>query len=198
MKNRDTILQWCERQDKNADYLQIPEDIFELLDEELSNEIAAYFGNNVLIMLPEREIRFFEWLKENDRPVWDDLWAQTDEKPYIVSISFLSLLIDKLTGFPICDLMDIDNYYFTKEHIVDKEAKMFLESIHQRFKDKEQLTLQQALMLQISVQPTDIWHFAYHFKTNLNATKAAIEELAADKMLIHITTAEHLAPFIKF
>jgi hypothetical protein len=198
MADRKAILQWCERQSKNAAYLTIPEDIFKSLNTEMSNLISTYFNNNILIKLPEREIRFFEWLKENDRPVWDDLWGQTDEEPYLVGISFLSLLVDKLTGFPICDLMEIDNYYFTKEHIIDKEAKIFLESIHKRFEEKEQLTLQQALMLQISVQPTDVWHFAYHFSTNLNATKAAAEELASDKMLIHITNAEHLTPFIKF
>ncbi len=198
MSDRETILQWCERQDKTVAYLTMPESIFNLLDVNLANEVATYFNNNILLKLPEREIRFFEWLKENDEEVWNDLWVQADEEHYVVGISFLPLLIDKLTGFPICDLMETDNYYFTKEHIVDKEAKLFLESIHQRFKAKKQLSLQQALMLQISVQPTDVWHFAYHFKTNLNATKAAIAELVADKMLIHITNAEHLVAFIKF
>jgi len=198
MKNENQILEWCERQDKNADYLTIPEEMFEMLNVESSNLIASYFNNNILIKLPRREIEFFEWLKENDRPVWEDLWGGTETEPYIVGISFLPLLIDKMTGFPICDLLDNDNYYFTNEHIVDKEAKIFLDSIKQRFEDKESLTLQQALMLHISVQPTDVWHFAYHFKTNLEATKHAARELAKDKMLVHLTDAEHLAPFIKF
>jgi len=198
MTDRKTILEWCEAQDRNAHHLIIPEDKFDLLDEEMSNEIASFFNNNILIKLPEREIKFFEWLKENDPDVWHDLWGATDEIPYIVGISFLPLLIDKLTGFPICDLLETDNYYFTPEHIIEKEAKLFLESIQKRFKNNDELTLQQALMLQISVQPIDVWHFAYHYNTNLEATKKAAEELAADRMLLHLKNAEHLTTFIKF
>ena len=198
MMQKEEILKWCESQDRNAHYLTIPEEMFKLLNNELAVEIATFFNNNILIKLPQQEIEFFEWLKENDRVVWDDLWADTDEEPYLISISFLPMLIDKLTGFPICDLMSNDNYYFTHEHIIEKEAKLFLESVQKRFENKEELTLQQALILQISIQPIDIWHFAYHYNTNLEATKRAAEELAADKMLLHVKNAEHLTSFIRF
>jgi len=190
------IQDWCLSQDLNTKHLELPENIFNTLDDESAIYIAGYFNNKKLIKLPEQEIQFFEWLKENDVKIWNDLWLDEHIEPYIVSISFLPLLIDKTIGFPICDLMDNDNYFFTSEHIRDKEAEMFLDSIKERFRRKETITLQQALLLRISMLPTDIWHFAYNFDINLEAAKNAIHELVNDNMLIHLTKTEHLAAFV--
>ena len=62
--------------------------------------------------LPPSEISFFEWLKKNDNIVWNDLWNE-DEDLYQVSIDLLPQFSDNRNGFPICDLQDGLNYYFT-------------------------------------------------------------------------------------
>jgi len=190
------IINWISEQVDNNNYLVIPEDIFDKLNAENVKFICDYFNNNHMMKLPEREIRFFEWLKIHDPKVWEDIWFEATEEPYIVGVGLLPQLIDKLTGFPICELQFEDNYYFTVNHIVDKEAQLFLESIKTRFLDKKELTLQQLLLLQISMQPTDIWHFTYHFNQDLNQSKLAIKSLEHDKMLVHLTNAEHLSAFI--
>ena len=191
------IQDWCISQDRDADYLVIPEYLFSTLDESSAQFISDFFNHKKLIRLPESEIRFFEWLKENDLKIWNDLWLDESVEPYIVSITFLPLLTDKTIGFPICDLVENDNYYFTAEHIRDEEANMFLDSIRARFLRKDEITLQQALLLRISLFPTDIWHFAYNFNMDLNAVKKAVHELINDKMLIHLTETGHLAPFVQ-
>ena len=192
------IKKWCSNQDTSSGILEIPEELFNSLDAAGANQITEFFRNNILIKLPDREIAFSEWLKSEDPDVWNDLWKNPEQQPYIVSIAFLPLLIDKLTGFPICDLMLNDNYYFTDDHIADKEAQIFTESSKQRFMDKEKLTIGQALMMQISVQPVDIWHFSYYFGINLNQAKETVKQLSDERMLIHIKLANHLAPFIRF
>jgi hypothetical protein len=148
--------------------------------------------------LPERELHFFRWLKNYDRPVWDDLWGGVDEDPYTVGISFLPMLVEKGGHFPICDLIDEDNYYFSAAHIIDKESKLFLESVKQRYIDKKPLTLSQKLILEISVAPLDIWHFAYRNRVLPDEAKKAAQDLINEKLLIHLTESEHLATFIDF
>lgn len=190
------IIKWITAQDDNKSFIVIPEEMFDKLDLENAKFICGFLNNNRMMKLPEREIRFFEWLKIHDPKVWEDIWFESEEEPYIVGVGLLPQLIDKLTGFPICELQFEDNYYFTVNHIVDKEAHLFLESIKTRFLDKKELTLQQLLLLQISMQPTDIWHFAYHFNQDLNQSKHAIKSLAQDKMIVHLTNSDHLAAFI--
>jgi hypothetical protein len=115
-----------------------------------------------------------------------------------VGMSFLPVLINKMRGYPICDLLDNDNYYFTSAHIVDKESEILLESARTRFMNNEDLTTAQLLILQISVSPTDIWHFAYNFNIDINEAKKAVEDLVQDNALVHLKEVEYLAPFIDF
>lgn len=192
------ILDWCISQSLDDGYIIIPEEMFISLDFKAASQIADYFENRILIKLPEREIEFFEWLKENDLPVWNDLWYNPDIEPYLVSISFLPVMIDSTVGFPICDLENLDNYFFMPEMIEGKEAELFLESITKRFKTKGDLTLSQALLLRISLFPTDIWHFAYNYKLPLDSIKEAVKELVDEQMLIHLPSREHIAAFINF
>lgn len=191
------VINWISEQVDSKESLVIPEEIFDKLNTENAKFICNSFNNNRMLKLPKREIEFFEWLKINDPKVWEDIWYEVTEEPYIVGIGLLPQLIDKLTGFPICELQFEDNYYFTAKHIVNKEAHLFVESIKTRFLDNQELTLQQLLLLQISSQPTDIWHFAYHFNQDLQKSKLAIKTLVQDKMLIHLTNAEHLTTFVE-
>jgi hypothetical protein len=83
-------------------------------------------------------------------------------------------------------------------HIIDKESKLFLESVKQRYIDKKPLTLSQKLILEISVAPLDIWHFAYRNRVLPAEAKKAAQDLINEKLLIHLTESEHIASFIDF
>lgn len=185
-------------QSAQSHFIELSDEIFLSLTNDVASELADKYGSSILMKLPSREIRFFEWLHENDKEIWDDLWGNTDEEPYIVGISFLPVLLDKMRGYPICDLMNNENYFFTSAHIVDKESEILLESAKTRFLNKEDLSVAQLLILQISISPTDIWHFAYNYRIDLNEAKQAVEELVQDNALVHLKEAEHLAPFINF
>lgn len=197
--SKQEIINWfrTEKQ-KNAYPLRIPSEIFEMIDVDTAKEIVREFGNDTLLFLPQHEIQFFEWLKTVDRKVWNDLWADVEEEPYVVSTAFLPLLIDKLRGFPICDLVSNDNYYFTQDCINWKAAEHVLEGIQERFLRRESLTIPQHLLLEISIHPIDIWHFAYHYQLDLDEIKSAVKELVEDNLLIHLKKAEDLADYIQF
>ena len=191
------LTDWCDEQLKNRPYIHFPEEIFGTVPAEIASNLVDKFGSHAMMRLPEREVEFFNWLKDNDNEIWHDLWDENDEEPYTVSISFLPAFLDKTRGFPICDLMDNDNYFFTPEHFVDKESKIFLESVEKRFIRKKEISISQMLALEISLNPIDIWHFAYRHKYSLVEAKAAVEILVEDGILVHLTEAEHLANFIK-
>jgi hypothetical protein len=192
------ILDWCLNESEEKDYITFPDDIFNIITRELAEEIASQLKQNTLMKLPERELHFFKWLKQYDRPVWEDLWGGVDAEPYIVGISFLPLLVEKGGYFPICDLMEEDNFYFSAAHIIDKESKLFVESVKQRYIDKKSLTLSQKLILEISVAPLDIWHFAYRNRVLPDEAKRAARELIDENLLVHLTETEHIASFIDF
>jgi hypothetical protein len=193
------LIDWFETESKGKDYLVLPEAVWGLLDERLAALVAERFAHRLLIQLPIKEIIFFEWLKENDNPVWADLWGDNIELPYAVGVSFLPVLIDiNGRGFPICDLQRNDNYYFTIDHAVDEESKLMLESSRERLLAKKSLTTAQLLTVEISLAPIDIWHFAYKYQKSVAEVKNAVQSLEDDKVLVHLKEAEHLAGFVKF
>ncbi|MFC2131235.1 hypothetical protein ACFLSQ_07355, partial [Bacteroidota bacterium] len=166
MSNNE-ILKWCKEQAEQNDYITFPDSIFNILTDENAKSIVQKFGKNTLMKLPNREIEFFEWLKDNDRKIWDDLW-ETDKDKYVVAVNFLSMLLDKKRGFPVCDLVANDNYFFTSSHMVDEESKIMIESVQNMYMDKKQLTVEQTLVLEISLAPIDIWRFAYRYNIALD------------------------------
>lgn len=193
-----SLIEIIDSQSNSNHFIELSDEIFQSLDNEIAKSLADKYGSSLLMKLPSREIKFFEWLYENDRDIWNDLWGNTEEEPYIVGMSFLPVLTNKMRGYPICDLLHNDNYYFTSAHIVDKESEILLESAKTRFMNNEDLTIAQLLILQISVSPVDIWHFAYNFNIDINEAKKAVEELVQDNALVHLKEVEHLAPFIDF
>lgn len=194
----NSLIEIIDGQSAENHFIELSDEVFQALNIEMAEALAKRYGASHLIKLPLREIKFFEWLYENDIEIWKDLWGNTEEEPYIVGMSFLPVLLDKMRGYPICDLMNNENYYFTSSHIVDKESEILLESAKTRFMNNEELTIAQLLILQISVSPTDIWHFAYNFNIDLNEAKKAVDDLVQDNALVHLKDAEHLAPFIDF
>lgn len=152
-----------------------------------------------MFKLPEKEIKFFDWLKEKDPKVWNDLWGVIDEKPYLVSTLFLPVIkSDPTRGFPICDLLDEDNYFFAEQHVTDEESKVFIDVAKRKLESRKRMTIEELLMLEISTGPIDIWHFAYKFNLELDDCKVAVENLKNDEALVHLKDAEHLVPFIEF
>ena len=194
--NNKELVDWCRDSLIDKPYLDFPEDVLDSVDINQAEFLIDYFMGRLFMRLPGREILFFSWLRKNDPGVWDDLWGNTDEEPYLVSLIFLKILIDKTRGFPICDLIRQDNYYFTKEMAHTAEAKDFFESVTKRFMAKESLSPAQLLALEISIAPIDIWHFAYRHKLELSVAKEALQTLIDDDILIHLKSAEHLANFV--
>lgn len=196
--NDTELILWFEQESQKGPYIVIPEEIFQQITPQQGELISRKFAGNTLIRLPDYEIRFFEWLKIVDRNIWDDLWSGSDEEPYIVGISFLASLLKKNgRGFPICDLMNNDNYYFSPAHMVEQESKDFIISSQERLFNNEELTIPQLLALEIYNEAIDIWHFAYLHKISLDEAKNAVKELVEDNVLVHLKTAELLANFIE-
>lgn len=177
--------------------LHIPSEVFAKMDKDYGELLKNDFIHTRMMKLPESEIYFFEWLKENDRLVWNDLW-ETDDEPYIISLEFLPRLLEKDgRGFPICDLRTVDNYYFTPQLLVDKESDAMIEATKIRFTEKQAISTNQLLALEIHFGGIDIWHFAYKHNIDLAEAKKAAHSLIDDQILIHLTQAEHLAPILE-
>ena len=190
------LLEYCEDSIAHQNYIQLPEDLFNALTPEMVSLLVKKYGNTNMLMLPEKDLRFFEWVKNNDPEVWNDLWAGDDLQPYLVSTTLLPAIRTKARGFPICDLLETHNYYFSEAHISDKESEILLESVKKRFMDNKTLTTPQLLLLEISLAPIDIWRFAFNHKIEIDEAKAAVHALVEDEVLVHLKDAEHLAHFL--
>lgn len=198
MQNTE-LTDWCYNTLKTDRYIDFPDDIFYSISEEQAKLLTLQFAAHTLMKLPKHEIEFFTWLKEADPDVWNDLWLSESEEPYIVALSFLPLMIrGDGRGFPICDLLTSPNYYFTSKQMVDEESEIFLESSRKMFIEKTPISIAQLLVLEISGDPIDIWHFAYKHKIKLEAAKNSVLQLVEDNILVHLKEAEHLAHFVDF
>lgn len=193
------IFSYFEQHPSREDVVILSEDVFNSLTEEQIEAItASKYSQSRLFQLPNHEITFFEWLKEKDRAVWDDLWAEeSGETVYAVSLSFLPLLKDISRGFPICDLRTVDNYYFVPEHLVAEERPIVIDAIKERVFVNKSITTEQLLCLEISYGGIDIWHFAYHHSVDLDRAKKAVIALVEDTQLLWIKNSDDLAPYIK-
>lgn len=199
MTDFDSLLSWCADEVHGGRIIEFPREVFASLSPDVAKILAESLAGEALIRLPEKDVRFFEWLRAADEPVWQDLWGgDNPNEPYVVSMAFLPLLLDPVRGFPICDLLDNDNYYFAPIHILDGDAEQFLSAIKERFLAKQRLTPAQLLALEISLAPIDVWRFAYHHEIPLDTAKKSVENLVADGILVHFRTAAELANFIEF
>ncbi len=193
----EEIIDWCKQEKENEEFIEFPVEILDSMSEKTARVLAEIFGKDTFMRLPEKEIEFFEWLREKDEEVWDDLWDTENEEPYVVGVGLLPTLLSKTRGFPICDLMERDNYFFTETQMQAEESKAMLDSAIERFKNKKALTTEQALVLEISQAPIDIWRFAYRHGLPLKRVKKAADILVEDGVLLHLKKAEHLANVIE-
>lgn len=159
-----------------------------------SQKIEKHFHGKAMMQLPESEIKFFEWLREKDPPVWSDLWDDEDE-PYRVSIDFLHHFVEGENGFPICDLIDENNYWFTTRHIKPKGAEKSGE-ISRKLKQKETLSFEEGLLIEISRGSIDIWHFCYKYNLPVSFAKKKIEVMHRDDILVHLSDREDLVKYL--
>jgi len=197
MKNN--FIENCYKSLEKYNYIYFTNEEFDSLNEDTVNEILNEFSGRFLFRLPEAEIKFFEWLKENDLAVWNDIWSDEISEPYLVSVNLLPVIMNlDGRGFPICDLQTVDNYYFSMDNMVDNESKILIEASQDLFRNNKSLSPAQMLALEISLDPIDIWHFAYKHKIDLEVAKEAVHSLVADYALVHLKEAEYIAPFVNF
>ncbi len=152
------------------------------LSREQAEELVALYGSTALIMLPTRERAFFDWLREHDEPVWNDLWAG-DETPYRVSLAFLPELLPNRRGFLICDLVNEQNVYFTAENITAEDGSPYLDAAISIVKNEGKLSMDQAFVVEVWRAPIDQWRFAYLYRQPLQDVKAMVAWLIAEGIL---------------
>lgn len=164
-----------------------------------AKEIIAQVGSTQLMRLPEKEIAFFEWLKEHHKLVWNDLWGNDEEEyRYTVGLELLPLMLDPVRGFPICDLATHENYYFVPDHLIGDEIPFYLDAVKERYIKQETVTVAQLLVLEISMAPIDAWRFSYHHRIEMDRVLKAIKDLKEEGMLLHLGKADDLADFVTF
>lgn len=153
------------------------------LSMEQAQELVALYGSTTLIPLPEREKQFFNWLRNNDLPVWKDLWGETEEGSYYVSLSHLTSFLPKQRGFPICDLMENDNYFFTPEDITPEDGKIYVDSALDIITEQGQLAMDQAFMVEVWRAAIDQWRFAWMYRLPLTEVKKMVHWLITEGLL---------------
>lgn len=196
----DEIINFAKNELQSKQWVVFDENIFETLTPQQAAEIVKNLDPNALMMLSEREIEFFEWIKEVDYPIWEDLWGDDSLPPYVVSVSFLPLLVyqSNANGFPICDLIHNDNYYFNIAMMNAEHSREVLESARSRFESNQKLDLHQLLALEIAFNGIDIWHFAYKYGIDVETAKLAADVLIKDKALVHYKKYDEISDFLSF
>ncbi|MDR0927532.1 MAG: hypothetical protein LBO69_07185 [Ignavibacteria bacterium] len=179
-------------------YIYLTDAEFMSLNIDDIEDIVSEFGGKNMLRLPETEIRFFEWVKEVDEVIWNDIWGNDDLEPYLVSVDLLPIVLSPDgRGFPICDVQTADNYFFSMDNMVE-ESRDMIEAAKQMFLDHKPMTAAQLLALEISFEPIDIWHFAYKHNIDIAEAKRAVHSLVDDGVLVHLKEADYIIPFIHF
>ncbi|HHJ51912.1 MAG TPA: hypothetical protein ENJ89_01845 [Caldithrix abyssi] len=179
---------------ENEDHLTFTRDELESLRADEVQHVIDYFHGYTLMKLPAFEIEFFEWLKANDPLVWDDLWGD-EENLYLVSTDLLSEFVGSKPQFPICELVDQPNFWFTERHIKPK-GREALEEILLKLENREAIHPDEAFLLEVAQGPTDVWHFCYRHRLSLTRMKQLIEEMALRGWLVHLKNREDLVRYI--
>ena len=190
----EKLIRQKEKEFEQKRYLEFSNEEMSSLTKEEALEIEKHFHGSALMRLPENERRFFQWLKETDQSVWEDLWGN-DEDPYFISIDFLHHFINEGNGFPICDLVDVDNYWFSEKHIKPKGLEKF-KIIDQKLQDNKPLSLREVLLCEIIKSSIDIWHFCYRYKISIKKAKEEVESMHREDLLVHLTGREDLVKYL--
>ncbi|MCB9059071.1 MAG: hypothetical protein H6627_10940 [Calditrichae bacterium] len=193
MSVREIILE-KEKQLFEEEFIQFSDQEIAKMQLSESNNIVEHFHGHALMKLPPAEIRFFDWLKKNDNAVWQDIWGD-DENLYRVSIDLLPQFLKENNGFPICDLQETPNYYFTQKHI-KPEGMAQMESIILKTQNNTKLDIDELVLFELHIAPFDIWHFAYRYDLPLADCKELISEMVYKGWIVHLPDSEDLLRYI--
>ncbi len=192
------LLQWVQQHAEN-NIVEFPEELLQALSEEQLQVIARELGASMFMRLPASDIRFFEWLKRADENVWNDLWNDDIQpEPYVVGLALLPDIMRGNRGFPICDLVNEPNFYFTHLHVRGEEAKPYLEALRLRLEKGDELGIPELFLLELTQAPIDIWRFAYLYRVSINTVKQAVMQLVEDELLSYTPTREELSAYLDF
>lgn len=188
------LIEHCEQSLTDKGCIDLDPEVLRSLSASTAGAAQERYGARQLLRLPAHEIEFFEWLRETQPVVWQDLWSDETQPPYLVSMAYLTDFVGAHPGvFSIRDLQTSDNYYFAPEMIIEKESTAFLDAVADLFSRKQPLTPAQLLALHASKGPVDIWHLAYHSGIDVDTLKHAVRQLVDDRILVHVPDAAHLA-----
>ncbi|MFN4907428.1 MAG: hypothetical protein ACK475_02160 [Bacteroidota bacterium] len=193
----ETLRQICSSSISVNGALILTSDQLASMSEEDAEDIREEFGTHALLRLPDHEVTFYEWLRTGDPAVWTDLWGDEAQAPYLVSMTYLKDFVGAIGkgAFLICDLQTQDNYFFTPDMLLEKESTAFVAAVRERFIGGGTLTVEQALTVEISAGPVDIWHFAFLRGIDLQRAKKAVDSLVDDRIIVHVRSAEHLSTY---
>ncbi len=158
--------------------------------------LIRHWHGRFMFELPEQEIAFFDWLKIKDPGVWDDLWTDAADG-YLVSIDLLREFLPDRTGFPICDLLNHKNYWFTAGHIKPPGLE-HLQLVLNRIEQDGKMTVAEHFLLEMSTHPVDIWHFCYTNKLDIPKVKKVIDDMVYKGWIVHLPRREDLIRYIDF
>ncbi len=192
--NIENLVRQKEEMRDNQGYIQFSPDELNALSLTQVEKLVEHWHGHTMMRLPEEEIAFFEWLKKEDPDVWDDLWGDGEDS-YMVSIDLLPQFLKEKNNFPICDLRETDNYYFTHEHIKNK-GREEMPAIIEKTDKQTPLNLDELLLFELHIAPIDIWHFSYRYEAPLKTVKAMIDDMVYKGWIVHLTDREDLVRYI--
>jgi hypothetical protein len=168
--------------DETIRRVEIGDEEISTLSREQAEDLVAHFGSHVLMLLPAKEREYFEWIRQYDPEIWNDLWGG-DEEPYLVSISYLQDLLPNQRGFLICDLMQHPNLDFSAENITE-EGKIFFDAALDIVKNNGKLSLAQAFIVEVWRAPIDPWRFAWIYNIAIESVKELVQWMLAEGLLV--------------
>lgn len=193
--NMDKLISGKRKQLKEKNYIEFSdEEINSLRPDEVQYFVDRYHGF-ALMKIPPSEVDFFEWLRIKDEPVWNDIW-EGEPDVYKVSTDLLPVFLEGQNGFPICDLVDEPNYWFSERHIKPKGQEE-LEDILLKYQNEEKLSVAELFLLELLNAPMDIWHFCYRYRLSVDAMKQTIGNMVSKGWLVHLTDREDLVKYIE-
>lgn len=193
MKFQD-FLQVKDTQRKRDNFIQFTRDELQKLSDKQVDHLMEFFHGYTLLRLPQDEIDFFEWLKDADPPVWQDLWGN-DENLYLVSVDLLSQFSGPFPQYPICDLINAPNYWFSEKHIKPKGRETIM-TIMEKSEAGLALETEEQFLIELNIHPTDIWHFCYRNQISVDTMKKNIDEMDFKGLIVHLPDAEDLIKYI--
>jgi hypothetical protein len=187
----ESIVKQIENPDLN--YISLSNDEIDQVTEDDMRELMEQHGDHLLLLLPPREQEFYSWLNNEDPEVWSDIWG--DDAELLVALSYLPDLQSSGPGFLICELVDNPNYFFTTKHITRKGLQE-MPYIFEAAKSGKKLSVGEALLFDVMVNPIDIWHFCYKHNVPLQRGKDAAHDLYQLGILVHLTERDDLIKYI--